>query len=80
MSTPIYRDKFTGFDGYIIDNWAYTASGQVEYHGIAIKGSLSSHNAWLIEKFTYDGSDRAASRRTSEASVKWDDYLTETYS
>lgn len=78
--TPIVRDRLDGDGGYTIDNWAYAANGMAEYHGRAVKGSLDSESAWLIEKWTYDGSDRAVTRRTSETSVKWTDRGSITFS
>ena len=80
MVTPIIRDRLDGSSGYFTDRWAYTAGNLIEYHGVAFKGSLTSENAWLIEKWTYDGSNNAILRQTSEASIKWDDRGSASYS
>ena len=81
MASPVYKFIYDGFIKTTQDLYAYGANGQVEYHGIAKKGAATSDEAWMIEKFTYDASDREIARTTSGENAIWDNRATSvTYS
>lgn len=41
---------------------AYDGSGNAEYVGFAPRGLAEGTDGWMIQKFAYDGSNRATSR------------------
>ena len=49
---------------------AYDGSGNAEYVAFAPRGLASSDTGWMIQKFTYDGSNRATLRQI--AYDNWD--------
>jgi len=52
-------------------------SGNPDYIGYAPRGLTSSQNGWLLQKFTYDGSNRCTLRQIGYDS--WDLRATATY-
>lgn len=80
MASPVYTFRFDGFEKYTQDAWDYNAAGFVQYHGIAKKGAATSAAEWLVEKFTYDGDNKALTRTTSPENSIWDNRASLTYS
>ena len=56
---------------------AYNADGTVLYTGYAPKGLTSSSTGWLLQKFTYDASQRVTLRQIAYDS--WDNRASATF-
>ena len=48
----------------------YNATGTTKYAGYGARGLASSDTGWLLQKFTYDGSNRVTLRQIAYSS--WD--------
>jgi len=53
---------------------AYTASGQLEYVGEAVKGAAESDTVWLLHKLEYNASGQQIKRTIAYDS--WDNHAT----
>ena len=56
---------------------AYDGSGNAEYVGFAPRGLAEGTDGWMIQKFAYDGSNRATSRTIAYGN--WTNKSSETY-
>lgn len=65
----------------LISRLDYDADGKLIYAGLAYKGSDSSDEAWIIEKYTYDANGYLSYTLISDFDVIWDNRATSvTYS
>ena len=53
--------------------FAYHSSGQVEFHGIAQRGSAESAAAWYVTKSTFNGSNQVTDIKVAPQLSVWDD-------
>ena len=61
------------------ERFAYNSSGDVEYHGIAARGTAASASAWLVERFTYNSDGNVTLIDTAVVDSVWNDRATLTY-
>lgn len=62
----------------VIINYAYNATGQVEYEGHAIRGTADATEDWTIKKYVYS-SNRVSTIRIAHG-VSWDNRVSVGYS
>ena len=55
----------------LITRLAYMADGKLEYSGLARRGSATTDEAWLIEKFVYSN-DQLVQTLMSDFNQIWD--------
>jgi hypothetical protein len=56
---------------------AYDGSGNAEYVGFAPRGLAEGTDGWLLQKFTYDGSNRCTKREIAYGN--WTNRASESY-
>lgn len=68
----------------ITERWDYDVNNNMIYHGVAIPGSATSAAVWFVEKYTYDGNNRATLHELADgndlADNIWDNRASLTYS
>ncbi len=78
-SRPVYI-----MNAPIVERWDYDGNSNMIYHGVALPCSATSAAVWFIEKYTYDGSNRATLHQLADGNDLcdniWDDRASLSYS
>ena len=59
----LYAKRYVQIETNQQGRWAYNADSTLLYSGYATKGLAEGTDGWLLQKFTYDASKRAITRK-----------------
>ena len=75
--SDLYARRITEIPSNMGMRVSYDGSGNAEYVGFAPRGLAESTDGWLLQKFTYDGSNRATKREIAYGN--WTNRASESY-
>jgi len=75
--TEIWATRITEIPSNMGMRVAYDSNSNAEYVGFAPRGLAEGTDGWLLQKFTYDGSNRCTKREIAYGN--WTDRETKTY-